>query len=264
MGTVSAYPDGTFCWVNLGVDDVSQAASFYRGLHGWDTADAVEGDVSFTMCRLAGHDVTAIYQMPAGERAMVGAHWNSFVSVDDIEETTRRAAELGATIIASPADTQGRRLAVVADPTGALLCLWQPAGRIGAGMVNETGTWTWNDLATRDPDRARSFYADMFGWQFTQVAPDGSYFSIGRDHLLIGGMRTMDADPPDLPAHWMPYFVVAGIDAAADRLQDLGGKLLVAPRQVPAGAFLVFTDPAGATSALFEMGEGPSRGVDGS
>ncbi len=42
-------------------------------------------------------------------------------------------------------------------PTGAMFCLWRPKGRIGAGLVNETGTWTWNDLATRDSERARSF-----------------------------------------------------------------------------------------------------------
>lgn len=264
MGRVSTYPDGTFCWVNLGVGDVSQAVSFYTALHGWDTEEVVEDGVSYTICRVDGADVTAIYEMPAGESAVAGPHWNSFISVHDIETTTQRSADLGATVLVGPAAARGRRLAVLTDPGGAMFCLWQPEGRIGAGLVNEPATWSWNDLATRDPDRAGSFYSDLFRWQFQQVAPEGTYFSIGRDHLLIAGMRTMDGDPADMPPHWIPYFVVEDITHAAARLEELGAEIVVAPRQVPAGWFLVFTDPSGASSGLLEMDEGPSGGVDGS
>ncbi|MGH8871055.1 MAG: hypothetical protein ACRDWS_03675 [Acidimicrobiia bacterium] len=96
-----------------------------------------------------------------------------------------------------------------------------------------------------------------------QAVPDGSYFSIGRDDLLIGGMRTMDHDPPDLPPQWLPYFV-ADITKAATSLEELGGQLRCPSPPGPGRPVPRLHRPSGASSALFEMSEGPARGVDGS
>jgi predicted enzyme related to lactoylglutathione lyase len=265
MGEVTSYPNGTFCWVDLGTVDVGQAKEFYGGLFGWEMEDVPTGpDATYTMCRVSGKDVAGVYEMPEQERAMAAPHWNSYVSVDDVKVATDQAKQSGATVVAEPFDVLDRGLlALIQDPGDAIVCLWEARSRSGAGLVNEPNTWTWNDLATRDPEKAIAFYSEMFGWSFDQVGP--GYWSITRDPLLIGGMRTMDQDPPQTPPHWMPYFVVENIEQATARIGELGGRIIVPPREVPAGRFAVFSDPAGAFSAIFEMGtEGAVRGVDAS
>jgi predicted enzyme related to lactoylglutathione lyase len=265
MGEVTEYPNGTFCWVDLGTTDVEGARRFYGELFGWEMEDIPTGpEDTYTLCRVNGKDVAGIYDQPGEERAVAPPHWNSYISVDDVEAVTAKAKGLGPMSITEPFDVMERgRMTVLQDPAGALVSLWEANRNAGASLVNEVGAWTWCDLATRDPVSATRFYTDLFGWRFDQAGE--GYWSISMDPFLIGGMRTMDQDPPETPPHWMPYFVLDNAEKAVARVGELGGSVLVPPRDVPAGRFLVFADPVGAFSAIFEMGpEGAVRGVDGS
>ena len=259
MGEVAGYPHGTFCWVDLGTPDLDGARTFYEGLLGWRTEQVETPDPgTYLIARVEGKDVAGLHDHSEG-----GAHgWDSYIAVDDLEETLARVDQLGGELGYGPHDIPGSaRMAVITGGGGARVCLWQAAGFPGARLVNETGGWTWNDLSTRDPGAAETFYSGLFGWAFSQVAP--GYWSISMGDLLIGGMRTMEENPPGTPPNWMPYFVVAQAEEASKRVLDLGGAVIIPPRDVPAGRFLVATDPAGAVCAFFEIGpEGPTRGVD--
>ena len=152
MGEVSQYPKGTFCWIDLGTPDVRGARDFYGELFSW-RFEEVPG-ARYLMCRIDGKDVTGIHEHSAEE----GANWSSYVSVDDLEGPTARAAELGGTVGHEPFDVGGTaRMSVIRDGVGAEVCLWQAKGFIGAGLVNEVGTWTWNELVTRDIEAAKDF-----------------------------------------------------------------------------------------------------------
>jgi uncharacterized protein len=223
MGEVTSYPNGTLCWVDLGIIELDPAKEFYRELFGWEMEDVpTPPSGTYTMCRVRGKDVTGIYEMQEEERAQTPPHWNSYISVDDVNVATDRATQLGATILRDPFDVMDRGvLSVIQDPSGAAVCLWEARARSGAGLVNEPNTWTWNDLATRDPEKAIAFYSEMFGWNFDELAP--GYSSISGGPLLIGGMRTMDQDPPQTPPHWMPYFVVEDMEKALGRIGELMG-----------------------------------------
>lgn len=259
MGEVTRYPEGTFCWVDLGTPDPDGAKRFYSGLLGWMTVDVETPDGIYTIARIGGRDVAGLHAH--GE---LDAHdWDSYIAVDDLDATLKRAiTELDGDWVSGPHTIPGSaRMAVIADGGLARVCLWEADGYPGAGLVNEPGCWTWNDLSTRDPERAEAFYRNLFGWNFTQVAP--GYWSISRGELLIGGMRAMAPRDSGRPANWMPYFVVTDLDEAARRVAELGGAVIVPPLEVPAGRFLVAADPAGATCGLLEMGpEGAARGVD--
>jgi predicted enzyme related to lactoylglutathione lyase len=256
VGEVSSYPAGAFCWVDLGTPDIDGARRFYPGLLGWEVEDVADG--TYTLCTLEGKTVTGMHEHPEEGAA---PHWDSYVAVSDVDATVSRARELGAEVTLEPMEVPGAaRMAAIRDPSGAPVSLWQALGHPGAALVNETGTWTWNDLLTRDPDGAEGFYGQLLGWRTERVADIYASFTMG--DLLIGGMRTISPEEPT-PAMWVPYFVVADGDAAVSRVQELGGRVLVPSTAVPAGRFLMMADPAGAVSALFEMGPGgPARGVD--
>ena len=55
-------------------------------------------------------------------------------------------------------------MAVIQDPTDALLAAWEPRVHIGADRVNDPSCLTWNELQSRDPETAATFYAGLFGW----------------------------------------------------------------------------------------------------
>jgi uncharacterized protein len=255
VGEIERYPSGTFCWIDLGAVDPESAKRFYGELLGWDYEEAN----GYTLCRVNGKDIAGIHSH--ADEPDATTHWASSIAVDDLDAALGRARGLGATVDFEPFEVPGARMAVITDPSGAQVTLWKDAGFPGARLVNEVGTWSWSDLSTRDPEGAGTFYTELFGWEFRQIIP--TYWGIAMGPYLIGGMRTMDEDPPGTQPSWMPYFVVGDLDAAAGEVARLGGRVLVPARQVPAGRFLIAADPGGAVVGLLEMGpEGASGGVD--
>lgn len=258
MGERTSYPPGTFCWSELSTSDAEGARAFYESLFGWEGRDIPVGDEgTYILMLLRGLQVSGIAQTGQAPSA-----WLSFVSVEDADATTARAAELGGAVRMEPfgVEEQGR-MSVIADPTGAVLALWQPGKTIGAQLVNDPACLCINQLNTSDPEEAQRFYSALFGWRFYQVATDPQpYWGInnpsGDGETLNAGMMPL---PPDAtaPSHWLCYFT-AGTEAgdlepALDRIRTAGGTVLFGPMPVPpdsriAGAM----DPQGAVFALFE------------
>jgi uncharacterized protein len=259
MGEVASYPVGTFSWVDLGTTDVEGAKAFYGGLFGWEIEDLTSGQGSYTMCRLRGRDVAGIREHAPDD----GTGWDCSISVDDVDGVTARARELGATVLKEPVDMLGAgRKAVLQDPSGAVVALWQPQGHDGAGLVNEVGTWTWSELVTPDLAAAKAFYAALFGWG-TQDIPGPlprTSFSLG--DLLVGGGHAPAPQEPPAP-RWTVSFRVADADQSAARAQELGGSVLLPPMDIPVGRLAIVADPAGASFGVTVFA-GPLRGVDGS
>ena len=256
MALVTAgYPHGTFCWVDLETTDPEGARSFYGGLLGWEFADAGGG---YTLCRLEGSEVAGLHGHAPDAR------WSSYVCVEDAEAAVARAQELGGSVLRAPQELPGTaRVAVIRDPAGAELCLWEPGGLAGARLVNDVGAWSWNELTTPDLSGAKGFYGELFGW----TAEDASggigrvTFSLGR--LLVAGMHPpmpFEQGPPG----WTISFRVADADETAERGTALGGSVLLPPFDVPIGRMGVLADPAGAAFLIASVPGGSFRGVDGS
>jgi predicted enzyme related to lactoylglutathione lyase len=151
------------------------------------------------------------------------------------------------------------RMAVLVDPVGAVVGLWQPGSHNGAALVSEPGAMTWNELACRDPERAKSFYGNVFGWNaVTHPMGDTSYTEWKLDGRPVGGMVEMnDQWPPDVPPHWMTYFAVSDCDASAERAVALGGTVAVSPTDIPQGRFAMVGDTHGAFFSIMALSQPP-------
>jgi predicted enzyme related to lactoylglutathione lyase len=249
VGERDGYPPGTFCWADLGTTEGAEASAFYAGLFGWEAEDLTEGeDGVYTMFRLGGRDVAALYEMGAEERGQLPAHWSSYVAVQDVDAVARRADELGAGVVAEPFDVMDSgRLAVVRDPVGAHVHLWQAGRHIGAGRVNEPGCMVWNELATPDVEGSLSFYRALLGWA-AEVDATG-YATIRTAEGLNGGIRP--AQPGEAPA-WLVYFSTASCDEAVAHVRQWGGGVVTEPIDATVGRIAVVRDPQGAVLALYE------------
>jgi predicted enzyme related to lactoylglutathione lyase len=261
MGEVNSYPDGTFCWVDLGAADLAGAKAFYGGLFGWEFEAGPAGEHGgYTTCRLRGRDVAGLYEQVEGR----APGWGSYISVSDVDRVTARAAELGANVLGEPFEVPGGgRASVLADPSGAVVSLSQPGERIGAELVNEDGAWTWNELVTPDLEAATRFYVELFGWSAAETAGpiQRTTYTLGR--LLVGGghLPTPGEDPAP---RWGISFWVADADQAAARVQELGGRVLLPPMDIPVGRLTIVSDPAGSVFSASAVPGGPAMGVDGS
>jgi predicted enzyme related to lactoylglutathione lyase len=145
------------------------------------------------------------------------------------------------------------RMAVIQDPEGAILSIWQPMTHIGVQRVGEPNTLCWCELSTRDAGRAGKFYTGLFGWKLKTSDP--AYHEIERGSEPIGGIRPLDGNMAGVPPHWGIYFQVDDCDAAAAKARDLGGKVCFGPTDIEkVGRFAAIQDPQGAAFSVIQLG----------
>jgi predicted enzyme related to lactoylglutathione lyase len=265
------YIPGVPCWIDTSQPDPDAVLTFYRGLFGWEFENAMpEGSGgTYFIARLRGGDVAAVGSSPEG--APPGAVWNTYVWVDSADEAALTARESGGRVVSEPFDVMGAgRMAVVADPEGAVFCVWQARGHKGATVVNEHGSLNFNGLATRDPEGAAAFYGAVFGWK-TLVLPAGVMWMLPGygDHLeerspglrnqmaqmgapdgfidVVAALNPIADDDSETPAHWSVTFAVDDAAATVARARELGGEVVAGPVDGPWTRSVVIKDPHGAT-----------------
>jgi predicted enzyme related to lactoylglutathione lyase len=266
MSERDGFQAGVPCWVDTWQPDAVAAMSFYTEIFGWEAEDTMPEGVDGThyMCRLRGHDVAAIASRPEGAPPVTA--WTTYVWVDDVDATVAKVLEGGGRVLKEPFDSlDGGRIAVIADPAGAALGIWQPGAHRGAQLVNEPSAYSMSALMTDDPEGSKRFYTEVFGWGIAT-------FAMGDDEMVmwtvpgyIGGepqqpvprevvatMLPSSANGDGPPPHWDVDFWIADVDAAAAKVAELGGQVLTPPYDIPGTGLrqAVFMDPQGASFSL--------------
>jgi predicted enzyme related to lactoylglutathione lyase len=258
MSEVSEHPPGTPSWIDLGSPDIEATVGFYGGLFGWDVVEGENPEETgdYRLATLRGKPVAGVMRlMQEGQPPA----WSTYVSVDDADEAAEKVRGAGGQVVAEPMDVMDLgRMALFVDPTGAFFGVWQPRSFPGAGIVNETGALSWNELNTRDPDAAKEFYSAVFDWDARpfEIEGGGDYTTLhrsGEDHSIGGLMDIRGRVPDEVPANWLVYFAVDDADATAARAGELGGAVAFGPMDIPnVGRFAVIQDPHGATFAVIQ------------
>jgi uncharacterized protein len=264
------YIPGVPCWVDTTQPDPDAAAEFYGGLFGWEFADAMPAgsEGRYLVARLRGGEVAAVSSRT--ERAPAEAVWNTYIWVENADEAAARARGAGGTVLGEPFDVANAgRMAVLADPEGAVFCVWQARELKGARIVNEPGSLNFNVLNTRDPVPAKRFYGALFGWttldlgsgEFWTLPAYGDYLEtltpgtrertaeLGAAGFedVVAAITTIAGDGPQTRAHWGVTFSTDDADAAAAKAVELGGAVVVPPLDAPYSRLTVLRDPQGAT-----------------
>lgn len=253
MTETMTYPPGTFCWVDLATTDTAAAKAFYAAVLGWTATDVpTDRGPPYTMFALGDQGVCGAYPLPPGQ----GDHpyWLSYVRVADLDAIVARAQGLGAQVAMPPMDVMDEgRLAVIQDPTGAHLGLWQPRRHLGSALSEVPGAPSWRELQTHDLEGAAAFYQGLFGWTVKPFAgdPDGGYRIFVLDGREVGGVMAILADWGPVAPNWSTYFGVTDCDAAVAAAQGAGGRLLAPAMEIAeVGRFAFLQDPQGAVFAV--------------
>jgi predicted enzyme related to lactoylglutathione lyase len=257
------YEPGVPCWVETWHDDPEPAVRFYSGVLGWEAENTLPADAegTFQICRLRGRDAAAIGS-PIPDGAPPTPVWTTFILVESAEETARKAKEAGGSVIVEPADSlEGGRLTILADPGGAAFAAWEQAEHKGAQVVNEPGAYSMSALQTTDPEGSKSFYGELFGWESEAFGPEGG-LTLWRLPGYVGGTPQQPVPRDNVavmlpgdeaPARWSVDFWVFNADEAAAKGEELGGRTLTPPSDVPGVPGMrsaVIADPGGAVLSI--------------
>jgi len=245
----SGYEAGTPSWVDLGSPDAAASAAFYGGLFGWTAEMDLRPEAGgYGMFTLTGRNVAGLgpQQDPSHP-----PFWNVYISVADADETLAKAAAAGGAVVMGPVDVfDSGRMGVVRDAAGSFVSIWQPNQHIGAQLVNEPGTFTWNELATKDLPMARDFYQSVFGWgvEGDPGSENAAIFTVG-GKVVCGAHAAGDREFPA----WSVWFAVEDCDASTATATELGATVLMPPNDMDFGRGAVVADPQGAVLGLGTM-----------
>jgi predicted enzyme related to lactoylglutathione lyase len=240
------HPRHSFCFAELETYEFDLCKRQYGDLFGWNAVDVAPG---YALFQSGGLTVAALRFTGAAHR------WVPYVAVESVDDTARRAQQLGATIQTAAFDTPGiARTCVLLDPEGAVFGLWEGRGRAGADVQNDPGTMWWVEVMARDVKTARGFYVDLFGWTFDETLkfdPEEPYtiFRIGEESVAGAAQYRPEWG---YTSHWRVLFAVDDWEAALSRIAKVGGDV-VFWRDVPhAGRFGIVIDPGEAEFAVMK------------
>ena len=262
MSERDGYWSGVPCWVASFHSDPEKAVNFYTELFGWEAEEMMEAGSpgKYFMCTLRGRAVAAV----GSQRGGGASAWGTHVWVESADEVAARVTDEGGTVVVEAFDLiDVARTAVVADPGGAIFGLWQPKEHRGAEVINEPEAWAMSILNTRDPEGAKAFYGEIFGWEtdmFGEVALWRLPGYVGGEPEQpvprdVIGVMVPTSEDGSTSAHWSINFWVADADATAEAAEKLGGAMIVPPFDTEISRDAVISDPQG---AVFSVSTAPS------
>ncbi|WP_026412163.1 VOC family protein [Actinomadura oligospora] len=249
------WPQGTPCWVDCQVDDPVAASGFYAALFGWEITGGEEASGGYLMGMKDGQAAAGIGPKPQPGMLSV---WTTYFAADDVDAIARKVTAAEGQVVMPPFDVLDvGRMTVAADVTGGVFGIWQARAHKGAGVYNEHGSYCWNELHTRQLEAAKKFYADVFGFTYTDVG-DGTTmryatFTPPGGGESVGGMNDDTLMPGDpMPSHWLTWFQFDDVDTGAARVNELGGTTLMPPTDSPVGRMAVVTAPQGEAFGIID------------
>lgn len=241
-------------WVDLSSSDAASSREFYGRLFGWQVdvnPDPQYG--GYAIAKSGGADAAGI-----GPKMDPNAPttWNVYIGTDDLDGLAGKVSHAGGRVLMAPfaVGDQGR-MAVFADPSGAVISAWQGT-RMGGFQTDAPGAFGWAELSARSVDQALPFYTRIFGWSIkTSEMGEGRppYHEFQIDGTSVAGAQELNPmAPAGVPNYWLVYFEVADVDDTFRRARELGASEMIAPMDFPGGRFAIVSDPQGASFGLLK------------
>jgi uncharacterized protein len=257
MAQESVKKQGTPNWADCATTDLDASEEFYAAVFGW-TADRVTASdgSTYSLQRLDDQIVGGIYELNEQMRNMgVPPHWGTYVEVDDVDATLERVKSEGGAVLDGPfEELEVGKIAIIQDPVGAYLRLWHSAPQHGGEAFNIPGAMIWNELNTKEPEKAARFYEKVLGVEVETMNDPMPYRVLKVDGRPVAGILKTTPDMGDFSSSWDVYFACSDVDATVEKAIAAGGKALREPFDIPdVGRMAVLQDPQGAVFEVIKM-----------
>lgn len=247
----------TIIWNELHSPDVDASAAFFAALFGWTIREDERATyLHFYASKDSDETVGGLMPLQSGAPPM----WQVYVGTEDIEAYAARAEAAGAKAVTPLIDIPHTgRLQIFLDPEGASLAPFQPTDpeRETWRSTGEPGRFCWAELWTGDHAVQLDFYKRVVGWEVLDVDIPGMPYALlvppgGSQEESVGGIMPMPPGAPG-PSTWLPYVMVTSCDESTAKARELGASISIEPTDIgDFGRFSVFTDPGGATLAIYQ------------
>ena len=254
MTIIKRYKPGEMCWTDLGTPDFAGAKKFYRAIFGWSANDLPMGPgFKYSLMSVKGEKVCLLYELAFEQRkAKISPSWLPYVSVANVAVTVKKARAAGAAIVMQPTNVAEGTVAIIQDPTGAAIGVWQAGSHIGATISDVPGTACWQDLNTPNPGTASKFYEKIFGWKWATKKYGGNEYAT----FMIGKQAECGMWPAPLknvPPSWVTHWQVVDCANTVAKAKQLGGRVVKGITAVPGVCrFALLKDPTGAVFGILE------------
>ncbi|TFV65093.1 UNVERIFIED_ORG: VOC family protein [Bacillus sp. AZ43] len=246
------WPNGTPCWVDIGVPDVEAAKVFYSTLFGWQYTGGAAESGGYLNAEKDGRRVAGVAPQQDPDDP---PRWTTYFATDDAAAAVDRVRAAGGRVLVAPMEVGPvGTFAILLDPQGNVFGLWQAGEHTGYQLHNEPGSLAWNEAMTDDAPAARRFYAEVFGFRFDELPPEQAEDGLDYTTFSTGGnpLGGLGASDPSMPKGWQTCFAVASTDDAVALVEAHGGKVIVPPENTPFGRFAIVEDPWGAAFEVLE------------
>jgi predicted enzyme related to lactoylglutathione lyase len=236
--TATHFDHGSVCWIDIGVPSPARAAEFYGSLFGW--AYTRPDESSYQVAQLRGHQVSGLG--PAEDAGL--PYWTVVIGVGDIEAAVEAFTTAGATTIEKPSAVSALgRAAIVKDPWGAPVSLWQPGTRTGMQVSREHASFAAVELYTTHTEDTAAFYTEVLGWRHDdrQLTNNGVPVAVLTD--------APSPEPTRTGSYWLVHFATDDLANTTDRAIKLGAQHV----QTASHSGIMLRDPDGAVFGLTEI-----------
>ncbi|NLT52149.1 MAG: VOC family protein [Ignavibacteria bacterium] len=249
----------TFGWVEMGAENLDKAKQFYETVFGWTgTIAKSNSPMPYAVMNNNNGVTSGIYQLTEEMKMnKIPPHWLAYIYVNNVNNTLELAVKSGGKIIqpAFDVDRVGR-MAVVSDPSGAVLAIWE-ADEKAMEMASGKFAPCWYELGTRDIKICEKFYADVFGWNSRKDNSMGmEYVIFSVNETMIGGMYQIPEEMKEYPSSWCIYFEVNDFERISGLAVSNGAKIIGQVMEYEKiGKFAYLQDPQGAVFSIIKSAE---------
>jgi predicted enzyme related to lactoylglutathione lyase len=245
------YHEGKFVWHDLLTDKVPEVKNFYGELFGWEFEGDDDPKAKYTLIKYQEKPIGGIVYTDLKED-LNESQWLSYLSVNDVDAAVKFVEDHGGTVHRKPWDLKDRgRVAVVADAQEALFVVIRTDGGDPPDQEPIINVWLWNELFASNDEAAIKFYEGLTGYthEGMTVRDTATY------HLMKKGEKSRAGiilNPFEgVRPNWLPYVRVKDPAALVEKVEKLGGEVVLAPREdIRNGSVALIIDPSGAAVAI--------------
>jgi len=244
--------EGKIVWHDLLTDEVNSVKAFYGKLFGWKFDNGGDPDAVYTTILLNGNPIGGIVHLEKKVGDInYAAQWMEYISVDDVDEVFQKVKNQNCKVYREPFDVLHRgRIAIFADSRGALIAILNSSSGDPADGEVEYNTWFWDELWTDDIDNSVNFYKTLFGYTTEEykTRSDKDYVILRTEERRRAGVLKIPFK--EVKPNWLPFVAVKDVKEVENKVEDLGGKILVASEKIIGNDAAIVADPSGAVFTI--------------